>query len=62
MRKKERKGPGMATSSSEDEDWVAVGSEDCAPDDCCEGVAGAALQGTQENMQRKIVRRNADRQ
>jgi hypothetical protein len=66
MRKKERKGPGIATSSEdEEEEEEAPGPEDCVPLDCSEGAAGAALQALQgpyKNAHKKNARRNADRQ
>jgi len=43
MRKKERNGPGMVTSS-EEEEAEAPGPEDCVPLDCSEEAAGPAVQ------------------
>jgi hypothetical protein len=63
MRRNERKGPGMVTSSEESEE--AARPEGCAPADCPAGIAGVAaraLRGTQKNAHKRIVRGNADRQ
>jgi hypothetical protein len=66
MRRKDRSGPGMATSSeSADEDAEAAGPEDRVPLLCSAGVAGTAVHafwGAQKNAHRKIVRRNAGKQ
>jgi hypothetical protein len=62
MRKKERNGPGMATSSSEDEESPL---EDCVPVDCCAGTAGGACRASedsQQNADRRIETRIANEQ